>query len=453
MYNYFQEVFNRQGIFVIWFCFPTLVASSETTTFVPVSLTPSSTPHEQTLPSTSGAFPTQLETCPLPDAAYCKASATISGARQHGEAVAGMPLGQALVNKGLARSNSECSPLRSSLFAPHPPDQKGYLLDALSSMYDTPKNNTLAPVSKQGVFSTVPLVDIPDNYDKPRSWTTVDHSLSPMAPQDRAQTLSNGYMAPRQIQPHFSPRYPNYDYPPPPRPLEKTAATGQHCSATLQSDPDDTPSTPSAGLGDYVNFQPLLEDQPPPIDRSTKPYPPKVDRSTKPDRRNSTGQRYIGSPPKDIQSISPPPSASSHSSHSSSFSSESEEPFSASDIPRPFHRSVQYTQVSFLPLMQPPGPAQQQPQLVVKGSEQVLDQQQQGKRPVPAPRTKSPHIQHHFPNYTQIDLAATSALRWSEKDQERCKREQAQRLYALEGESSSESETESDEGYLRMTVS
>ena len=432
--------------------------SNETTTFVPVmSTAPSPTPNEQGIPPQPERFPPLLETCPLNDAAYCVASAAIAEAGQQ-QAVAGMPLSQALVTKGLACSAAECNPGRSSVFVPHPYNQKGYLHDALSEMYDCPKNNTLAPPSLRGTFSTTPPMDVPGIYDKPRCWTTADLTVPPVS-QDRALTLSNGYMVPKLSQLHTSQRNPNYDYPPPPRPLEMTAATGQHHSALTQASSADHPTPRKSAddpvIGDYVNFHPSLGDLPPPIDRSTKPCPPKVDRSTKPDRRNSTGQQYVASLPNDTPSSSSTPSASSHNSYASSVSSEFEEPFSASDIPRPFHHSVQYTQVSFLPLQQA-GPAQQQPQLVLSklSESQLYPEQQQNKKPVPAPRSKSPRTPRNLPNYTQIDLVATNAYRLPAERGDQYKRQSlmTSQLYDME-ESSTDSEVESDEGYLRMTVS
>lgn len=348
-------------------------------------------------------FPVRQDSCPILSSEVCS---------EHEGAVAGMPLTQALISKGLASSATATgTPDRNSVFAPHPTDQKGYLHDALSQMYDTPSNNTLAPQMQHGTFATMSSPDPYDNYNKPRSWTTVDPSLcSTNSCSDRAHTLANGYMVPRMNPP--AQRHSNYDYPPPPRPANTVTITQPNTVKPL-----DFPTA-----RDYVNYQPQPEG-PPPVDRTTKPCPPRIDRSTKPDRRNSTGQiRTVNSPPREIPGMSPLPSENFRNSQasSSSLSSELEEPFLAADIPRPIDQSVQYTQVTF---KHKAGIGQ----MVNPSDESSADQA--SKKPIPAPRSKS------TTQYTQIDLAATGALRFPDTIEE----------------SSSESDDNYEDGYLKIT--
>ena len=383
--------------------------------------------------------PIRQDSCPLPTTGMCPLNP------QQG-ATPGMPLTQALICKGLATGDGSTKTLEDSeSFAPHPVDQKGYLHDMLSQMYDTPKNNTLAPPTKQGTFSTAPVPDPHEHYARPtRSWTTVSPSPNPPPPHppsspalpannisERAHTLANGYMVPRLN--HHPPRHANYDYPPPPRPANVTSTT----STTQATQQDSNDPINTEGLSDlptargYINFSSQAEGpSPPPVDRTTKPYPPRIDRSTKPDRRHSFGQlNTVSSPPRDISVASPPPqSIRSRMSQASSVSSEAEEPFIAADIPRPIDHSVKYTQVTFKH-RQGIGSA---PHLSAVSNEHHSESQQQqaAKKPIPAPRTK----QVTNSNYSQIDLAATNALRCS----------------GIEEESSSESSYEED-GYLRIT--
>ena len=383
-------------------CYSTALPNA-TTTYVPNESIPKLVEQGASLGPVK--FPIRQDSCPILSAEVCS--------EQEG-AVAGMPLTQALISKGLASSATATgTPDRNSVFAPHPTDQKGYLHDALSQMYDTPSNNTLAPQMQHGSFATISSPDPSENYSKPRSWTTVDPSICSTANSDRAHTLANGYMVPRLNPPQQ--RVSNYDYPPPPRPANTVTIT--------------QPNTANPGMPldfptarDYVNYQPQPEILPPPIDRTTKPCPPRIDRSTKPDRRNSTGQLgMINSPPREIPRMSPLHSESSRISQASSLSSELEEPFLAADIPRPVVQSVQYTQVTF---KHKAGIGQ-----LAELSDESSTDQQASKKPVPAPRNKT------STHYTKIDLAATSALRFPDPIEE----------------SSSESDDNYEDGYLKMT--
>ena len=378
-------------------CYSTALPNA-TTTYVPDESIPKLVEQGASLGPVK--FPVHQNSCPILSGEVCS--------EQEG-AVAGMPLTQALISKGLASSATATGTSdRNSVFAPHPTDQKGYLHDALSQMYDTPSNNTLAPQMQHGTFATS-TPDPYDNYNKPRSWTTVDPSTN--SSSDRAHTLANGYMVPRINPP--AQRHSNYDYPPPPRPANTVTITQPNTVKPL-----DFPT-----VRDYVNYQ-TQPDGPPPVDRTTKPCPPKIDRSTKPDRRNSTGQiRMINSPPREIPRMSPLPSESSRSSQASSISSELEEPFLAADIPRPMDQSVQYTQVTF---KHKAGTGQV---VDLDDKSSAADQQASSKKPIPAPRNKS------TTNYTQIDLAATSALRFPDTIEE----------------SSSESDDDYEDGYLKIT--
>lgn len=367
---------------------------------------------------------TPIKQCELPNSAStCPIGDALPEHIHQPEATPGVdPTQQHPVSRG--QVSKESSP---SLFAPRPGSQGGYVQDILSEVYDVPKNNTLAPSSKQGLFSTVPPVEIPDHYNRPRSITTADFSTGLQSTpffQDRAQTIVNGYGMPKPVQP----RYSNYDYPPPPRPIDE--AVSHRRSVSLDHGESGASPTPRLSLDasippNYVNFQPL---PPPPIDRSTKPHPPKIDRSTKPGRPNSSGGQYDS---HTISPFSPPPSADSQAS---STSGEFGEPFLSTEVPRKTERSLQYTQVSF---------TDQDPQPVLLVGHQL------SKKPKPAPRSTQPkNTNGNSTNYTKIDLAATNAL---------CRSQNmgtpeniASKLFDMEGSSS---DSEEDAEYLKMGVS
>lgn len=240
---------------------------------------------------------------------------------------------------------------------------------------------------------------------------------------NRAEMLENGYMAPRKIQ-----RPPAYDYLPfgPPRPAYQHGGTGsgtttQSHSTLLKLDERmrggevgvATPPTPTSSSAvvagrppTYVNVPKLKDDEPPPIDRSTKPTPPIIDRTLKPGTPKNT-------PPKDDDGCGfdegDEESDSSDSSPevSKKQTSSSSVPFNVADLPKPTSRTTQYTQVEF-------DSNNGRPKL---SADEVMDDVS-NRAPVPIPRDH-PVPKPRRVNYTDIDLTATAARKESPKPRSR----------------------------------
>ena len=326
--------------------------------------------------------------------------------------------------------------ISAGYYVPRPPEGPGYLESIGFQVYDVPTNNSPA-VSLASCPTGVPdWYDIPRSLTVANSSTSALHSdraqtlsngymvprlltktsVAPVPNYDYpppprvaewATPPSNIYDVPPPPKPVESgtTSYQTYDVPPPPRPLDSstpprsldtvtsssssspnqdiplpprsTTPPSQHRSVLLQGgggviarhDSVDAP------FHEYVNIR-IVENMPPPIDRTTKPCPPKIDRSTKPGR-SSEG-------PSDSPDGSPP---DSENKHDSIVSEDTEELFSPRDIPRLTSRSVHYCQIEF---------------------EKIH------RKPVPTPRTKlpssSPPTTNINVNYIDVDITALTAL-------------------------------------------
>ena len=332
--------------------------------------------------------------------------------------------------------------ISAGYYVPRPPDGPGYLESIGFQVYDVPTNNSPA-VSLASCPTGVPdWYDIPrsltvannptctlhseraqtlsNGYMVPRLLTKT--SVAPIPNYDYpppprvaewATPPSNMYDVPPPPKPveSSSISYQTYDVPPPPRPLDSSTpprsldtVTSSSSSSPNQDFPLPQRSTTppnqrrsvllqneggvivkrdsvDAPFHEYVNIR-IVENMPPPIDRTTKPCPPKIDRSTKPGR-NSEG-------PSDSPDGSPP---DLDSKHDSIISEETEELFSPRDIPRLTSRSVHYCQIEF---------------------EKIH------RKPVPTPRTKlpssSPPTANTNVNYIDVDITALTALSMSREE-------------------------------------
>ena len=399
------------------------------------------------------------------------------------EVAAGTPLAEALAYKGISTRTSSISSASggeantsmgtdspSSFLSPrHEPAQD------MQNLYSPVPKKTNGGGETVGVASKPvpkPRSATSLNPFTPRSVDAADHrftasmsepltagGLVPNAAArgERAETLANGYMQPRQVK-----RVGNYDQLPlgPPRPAVGLAPGGhspkQHRSALLKPEPmsradQGGPPQVEAPTGKqnstYINVQHMANELPPVIDRKNKPpmpSPPRIDRNLKPKEGETSGSDsslhltesplHAAPPTQDSPPMFPtrttslnPHSENPHSENQphlgqpsqsggegpppefpmrttslantleASGSHHVEDEFTEGDLPTTTKRTMQYTQVSFDENTQ--RPAISELGLFPGG----IDLR---RAPVPAPRGSG----IGRVNYSDVDLAATSAL-------------------------------------------
>ena len=381
-----------------------------------------------------------------------------------GEVPAGVPLSQALALKGMGNGSQRTSTMSGPAFAypmsglqdynffsPRPPgvnDPQGIYSLAQESQTKGVRSATLMPGVRLGdkdipqlsghrplqLTSSLGGTSRDDNIigivggPSPSSSVgpTVSSAIAASARTEcdpgRAETLENGYMAPRKIQ-----RPPTYDILPfgPPRPAYQSrgVGSGMPTGQSHSLKPNErkkggevgvaTPPMPASssslteGVGQsptYINVLKLKDGEPPPIDRTTKPTPPVVDRTLKPGTPKST-------PPKDDDSFYEDGEDSDSSDSSPEVSkrgtSTSSVPFNVADLPKATNRTTQYTQVEF-------DSETRRPKL---SSDEVKDDAS-NRAPVPVPRDH-PVPKPRRVNYTDIDLDATAARKGSPRTRSR----------------------------------
>lgn len=279
-----------------------------------------------------------------------------------------------------------------------------------------------------------------DQHHQLSSSDAATTTSSASARGNRAETLANGYMQPRQVN-----RVGNYDQlpPGPPRPAVGQASQSpkQHRSALLRAHPSpgDTRPSPQGSNQNhtqsptYINVHHMADDLPPMVDRKKKPSklsPPRVDRMLKPKSESEDAPTS-----NDTPSIEPPPvfptrttslanTLDNQSSPSLSEgspdelppgfpvrttslvnaleASHGEEEFSERDLPKPTTHTMQYTQVSFDEAGRPAIAGQRNTPPPVDVRRDSLGDVRRA--PIPVPRGIG------RVNYTDVDISATSAL-------------------------------------------